>query len=62
MDASHITVNVRGGEVTLSGTVMNRGQKRRAEILADLVNGVRDVINVIRIAGIPAPDRPDTGV
>jgi osmotically-inducible protein OsmY len=50
VDASDITVEVNAGEVTLSGTVRDRDQKRRAEDLAERVSGVKDVINALRIA------------
>jgi osmotically-inducible protein OsmY len=49
LDATHIDVNVAGGEVTLSGTVTNRTDKRRAEDLADEVSGVKHVQNNLRI-------------
>jgi osmotically-inducible protein OsmY len=50
VDASEITVEVKQGEVTLSGTVTDRDQKRRAEDLSERVSGVKDVINALRIA------------
>ena len=50
VDATEITVEVKEGEVTLTGTVRDRDQKRRAEDLAERVSGVRDVINGLRIA------------
>jgi hypothetical protein len=53
VDASEIEVQVRQGEVTLTGTVRDRDQKRRAEDLAERVSGVKDVINALRIvAGV----------
>ncbi|HEX4337570.1 MAG TPA: BON domain-containing protein [Polyangiaceae bacterium] len=45
VDASDVTVTVSNGEVTLSGEVENRHQKRLAEDLVEDVNGVRDVHN-----------------
>lgn len=48
LDASEITVTVRGGEVTLEGTVPDRRAKQRAEDLAEAVSGVRDVDNKLR--------------
>jgi hypothetical protein len=48
VDASDITVQVKGGEVTLEGTVPDRHSKHRAEDIADSVNGVRDVTNRLR--------------
>lgn len=49
IDASDIEVKVQGGEVTLSGTVMDRRQKRLAEDCAENVRGVRDVHNQLRV-------------
>jgi hypothetical protein len=49
IDASDIEVSVRNGEVTLSGTVNTRDEKRRAEDLAEAVPGVRHVQNNLRI-------------
>lgn len=51
VDATNIEVKVEKGEVTLSGTVDSRDQKRRAEDLAEDVRGVKDVLNQIRVAG-----------
>ena len=50
LDASEIVVQVSGGEVTLSGSVSSREQKRRAEDVAERVSGVTDVTNQLRIA------------
>ena len=50
LDASDITITVRHGEVTLSGTVFDRDQKRRAEDLAERVSGVKDVSNQLRVS------------
>ena len=49
VDATEIDVQVASGEVTLSGTVHTRGEKRRACDIADGVGGVRDVHNIIKI-------------
>ncbi|RIH85529.1 BON domain protein [Calidithermus terrae] len=49
VDASDIEVQVSGGEVTLTGTVTDRQQKRRAEEIAEMCTGVRDVQNNIRV-------------
>jgi len=49
VDASELTVDVKGGEVTLSGSVRDREQKRRAEDIAERVKGVSDVTNNIRV-------------
>lgn len=50
LDASDVTVQVRQGEVTLSGTVRNRGDKRRAEDLAESISGTREVTNNLRLS------------
>jgi hypothetical protein len=48
VDASEITVNVKGGEVTLEGSVTDRYSKRRAEDIVESVSGVQDVSNRLR--------------
>ncbi len=49
IDATDIHVSCNDGEVTLSGTIMNREMKRLAEDEAYCVWGVRDVQNQLRI-------------
>lgn len=49
VDASEIEVQVSGGEVTLSGMVTRREDRRRAEDLVERVLGVRHVQNNIRV-------------
>lgn len=50
VDASNIEVQVKSGEITLTGTVNSRHEKRRAaEIIEDL-SGVKDVHNNLRVA------------
>jgi len=49
VDPSQIDVAVVSGTVTLTGTVENRYEKRRAEDLAESVSGVRDVQNHLRL-------------
>jgi len=49
LDASEISVQVRQGDVMLSGSVTSRDQKRRAEDLVELVSGVKDVTNQLRV-------------
>lgn len=56
VDAEHLEVTVNGGEVTLSGSVRDRWDKRRAEDIAEDIAGVRDVHNSIRI------ERSDRGI
>lgn len=50
IDATAIEVTVNNGEVTLSGNVSDRQQKRRAEELAERVFGVREIRNRLRIS------------
>jgi len=49
LDATEIDVTVSDGEVTLTGTVENRIDKRRAEDLAEDVSGVKNVQNQLRV-------------
>lgn len=55
LDASNIEVAVRDAEVTLSGTVGSREDKRRAEDLADHSSGVKHVQNSLRIGAAGGP-------
>src|SRR4029078_3461021 len=49
VDASDVEVNVSNSEVTLSGTVDNREERRRAENCAERVSGVTHVQNNLRV-------------
>ncbi|HET9236651.1 MAG TPA: BON domain-containing protein [Oligoflexus sp.] len=49
VDASEIEVQVKDGEVTLTGTVSERNEKRRAEDALDDVLGVKEIHNQIRV-------------
>ena len=49
LDATHLTVEVKSGEVTLTGTVEDRRAKRLAEDIVERVSGVKDVLNQIRV-------------
>ncbi len=49
LDATDIEVTVVGGDVTLTGMVLSREDKRRAERLAEEVSGVGDVQNNLRL-------------
>jgi osmotically-inducible protein OsmY len=49
LDASDIEVMVQNTEVTLTGTVNNRSDKRRAEDIAEAVSGVTNVENRLRV-------------
>lgn len=49
LDASEIQVHVQNGEVTLTGTVESRADRRRAEDIAESVSGVSYVMNNLRV-------------
>lgn len=49
IDARGIRVEVDNGEVTLTGTVSSRYEKRLAEDILDSISGVKDVHNQLRI-------------
>lgn len=49
LDASEIEVQVKGGTVTLTGTVADRAEKRMAEDAIDDISGVADVNNQVRV-------------
>jgi len=49
IDATEITVEVKNGEVTLTGTVNSREEKRAAEDIAEQSPGVREVQNHLRV-------------
>lgn len=53
IDASNLEVTVKDCEVTLSGTVSSREEKRRAEDLVERVSGVKDVNNNLRVSADP---------
>ncbi len=55
LDASEIEVAVVQGEVTLTGSVSSRDQKRRAEDVAERISGVRDVTNQLRVMASSPP-------
>jgi hypothetical protein len=50
IDASNLEVTVKNGEVTLSGSVSSRDDKRRAEECAEDISGVKDVHNTLRVS------------
>lgn len=61
IDASGIEVTVQEGVATLTGTVAKRWMKHRAEDLAEVCGGVRDVDNRIRVDAGGADTRTGTG-
>lgn len=52
IDASDVEVQVKDGEVTLTGQVSSRQDKRVAEELAEKVLGVHDVQNQLRVRNL----------
>jgi hypothetical protein len=62
LDPSRFEVSVEKGEVTLSGSVSSRHDKRQAENIAERVTGVRDIHNHLRIV-VPADhlEKGDSG-
>jgi osmotically-inducible protein OsmY len=56
IDASHVTVEVRSGEVTLKGSVSDRQAKRRAEDIAESCSGVKEVQNQLRVRREEEPE------
>lgn len=51
IDASNIDLDVKDGELILSGTVDTKFEKKRAENLVENVSGVRNVQNNLRVSG-----------
>lgn len=62
IDASDIEVQVKDGEVTLSGTVADRRTKRLAEEVIENLSGVNDVHNGIRVARSETTTQPSAPV
>lgn len=60
LDASDIEVSVKSSEVTLSGEVASRADKRRAEDCVESVSGVTNVQNNLRVRRRPEDDRTAT--
>ncbi len=63
LDASDVEVAVSNAEITLTGTVNSRRDKRRAEDLAESVSGVTNVENRLRVkqSGYGDYNRTSTG-
>jgi osmotically-inducible protein OsmY len=55
---SHIDVDTVSGRVTLNGKVASPEQKAEAEKLARHTDGVKDVVNLIQVAGQAPPAPP----
>jgi osmotically-inducible protein OsmY len=61
IDASDIEVNVHNSEITLSGSVENRIQRRRAELAAEQVSGVSHIQNNLRVKHAGQGAQPASG-
>ena len=59
IDARNIEVDVKDGEVTLTGTVPDRRTRLLAEEAADTVSGVKDINNQIRVSRENLRERGD---
>ena len=61
LDASEIEVELKDGEVTLTGTVRERQDKRHAEDIVDAASGVKHVQNNLRVKPAAAGSEEDGG-
>lgn len=61
VNAFHIDVDTVDGRVTLNGKVATEHQKQEAGELAERAQGVREVINLIQVAGQEALPPPPQG-
>jgi osmotically-inducible protein OsmY len=57
LDASNIEVSVNNCEVTLSGYVFARADKREAEDVIENITGVREIHNNLRVNPVPESPR-----
>lgn len=49
LDSSDIDVVVNQGTIVLTGSVLNRDEKIRAEMIIENISGVEDIVNNLRI-------------
>jgi len=61
LDASNTDVEVKGGVVTLSGTVQDRRDRRVMEDLAEAIPGVREVECLVKVESKRGKDQPSLG-
>jgi hypothetical protein len=61
IDAFEIDVQVKNGEVTLTGTVEERYTKRMAEDVAENVSGVREIHNQLKVQSSAASQEQGSG-
>lgn len=59
IDASDVEIDVKGAEVTLTGSVDSRSARRRAEDLAERVSGVTHVQNNLRVSSASEATREE---
>ena len=52
VDASEVTVEVKDGQVILTGTVDSRDAKWLAEDIAEAVSGVKNVVNKLKASSL----------
>jgi hypothetical protein len=62
LDASDIEVTSSGSEITLTGSVRSRDEKRRAERIAERIHGVEDVHNQLTVKSATASQALSGGV
>jgi hypothetical protein len=62
VDATDIEVAVSDGEVTLGGFVRSRDEKRWSEDVSEMISGVRDVHNNLRLRPSPEAGIAPSGV
>jgi hypothetical protein len=60
IDAGEVDIRVEGAEVTLTGTVEHRYDKRQIEDIAESIAGVKDVHNQIRVSGAQRSSEPQS--
>jgi osmotically-inducible protein OsmY len=58
VDATEIEVTVDAGDVTLTGTVADRDQKRAAEDALEQIDGIKDIHNQLRVSRNEAETPP----
>ncbi|MCT7397446.1 BON domain-containing protein, partial [Escherichia coli] len=50
IEVENITIEVKDGKATISGTVPERHMKHRVEDIASMCSGVKDVDNQVRVS------------
>jgi hypothetical protein len=62
LESSAVVVHVKGGAVTLYGTVPDQQARERAVRIAKSTPGVQDVASNVEVAAAPAPPNADASV